>query len=161
MLFTEIETVNLVSQTSWWTQINTSSIYRNLGLSGFLMQVLKKLSFESIGTLQIKVFHFRPWSLSWKLQFWQKNSFKAEISIITATLVFLINFDIYARIEENLCNRISVWECEFSLEASTAETKPVVTKKDEIQYRSKLRHFRIVGRLRQGKFYCFSNSRFR
>ena len=57
------------------------------------MQVLKKLSFESIGTLQIKVFHFRSWSVNCNLQFWQKNSFKAEISIITATLVFLINFD--------------------------------------------------------------------
>ena len=60
-----------------------------------------------------------------------------ENPIVTATLVFLNKLDIYARIEEKLWNRISVWECEISSEASTAEIKPVVTKKDEFQYGDK------------------------
>ena len=57
--------------------------------------------------------------------------------MITATLVFLKNLDFHARIQKFLCNSISVWECDFSSEASAAEIKPVLTKKDEFQYGDK------------------------
>ena len=57
--------------------------------------------------------------------------------MITATLVFLNNLDFHARIQKFWCNSNSVWDCDFSSAASTAEIKPVLTKKDEFQYGDK------------------------
>ena len=40
--------------------------------------------------------------------------------------------------KKTFCNNFFVWECEFSSEASTAEIEPVVTKKDDLDYRVEL-----------------------
>ena len=57
----------------------------------------------------------------------------------SATLFFFGLFGFLRKVQKKtFCKNFFVWEREFFSEASTAEIEPVVTKKDDLDYRVEL-----------------------
>ena len=139
MLIVKIETVNPNFETHDGHKSILEALIDVWAFQDFRWKYQKK-SFQPIGTLQVKMSQLRPWRKKWNLEFWRKRKLKMIVNREDQQLCFFFGlFGFLRKVQKKtFCKNFFVWEREFFSEASTAEIEPVVTKKDDLDYRVEL-----------------------